>query len=120
MRSTVRSVGGKPGKGCFWVKFSMTVALAHTGSERSPSMIGASLGSMRAAIALGRTKPVVRVVSGSDADAEAEGWVAAQPLVSAKTSATGAKTAPQTNDFPPTMPPGWAPQPANNNCLFTG
>src|SRR4051812_20137309 len=54
MRSTVRSVGGAPGSGSRCWKSAMTVAFPQTGSERSPSIVGASLVLMRAARANGR------------------------------------------------------------------
>src|SRR5882672_7444859 len=54
MRSTVRSVGGAPGLGSRCLKSVMTVALAQPGSDRSASIVGASLVLMRAACATGR------------------------------------------------------------------
>src|SRR5438874_12820745 len=56
MRSTVRSVGGAPGFGCFWWNCSITVAFAQAGSYRSPSIFGASAAEIRTAGALGLTR----------------------------------------------------------------
>jgi len=54
MRRTVRSVGGAPGLGSRCLKSVMTVAFAQPGSERSASIVGASVVLMRAARAMGR------------------------------------------------------------------
>src|SRR5215470_4126890 len=80
----------------------MTVALAQTGSDRSPSMVGASLGSMRTAMALGRTNPV---------DAVSAGWAAAQLLIHAKKSTAGAKLAPRPKKLPLNYAPGVGSRP---------
>src|SRR5262245_10357717 len=54
MRTTVRSVGGSYGLGSRCLKSSITAALAQTASDRSPSMTGASDGSILTALTLGR------------------------------------------------------------------
>src|SRR4051794_18207150 len=97
MRRTVRSVAGSPGLGPFCVNLSITVALAQTGSDRSPSMVGASDASMRTAIALGLTS-VVGTVGAGCADAN--------PLNAAHKSRAGAALAPQLPKTGLTFPPG--------------
>src|SRR6266853_1432076 len=94
MRRTVRSVGSVPGFGCFWVNFSMIVALAQAGSDRSPSMTGASDTSMRAARAVG----LVRFVVAGAADAGL--------LIAAHIKRAGAALAPQPDNPNRTFPPG--------------
>src|SRR5579871_2331667 len=56
MRTTVFSVGSLYGIGAFWTNLSITAAFAHAGSDRSPSMVGASEALIRAAATEGRTK----------------------------------------------------------------
>src|SRR5258707_9399348 len=107
MRRTVRWVGSVPGFGCFWVNFSMIVALAHAGSDRSPSMIGASDVSMRAALAGGLIKFIA---------AGAAGWAAAWLLIAAQISRADAALAPQPNNPNRTFPPGRV-FPARHNCM---
>src|SRR3977135_3027379 len=99
MRRTVRSVAGSPGLGLFCVNLSITAALAHTGSERSPSMVGASDASMRTALTLGLIR-VVEVGVAACADA--------RPLIAAHKSKSraGAALAPQLPKTRCTFPPG--------------
>src|SRR5258708_3587756 len=97
MRRTVRSVGSVPGFGCFWVNFSMTVALAQAGSDRSPSMTGASDTSMRAARAVGLIRFVV---------AGAAGCADAGLLIAAQIARGDAALAPQPDNPNRTFPPG--------------
>src|SRR5689334_8789280 len=73
MRTTVRSVGGSYGLGWRCVKLSTTAAFAQTASERSPSIVGASEGSILTARTLGRI---------SDCGAAAEAGAAAATSVS--------------------------------------
>src|SRR5258708_39607278 len=97
MRRTVRSVGSVPGFGCFWVNFSVIFAFAHAGSDRSPSMIGASDVSMRAALAVGLIKFIA---------AGAAGWAAAWLLIAPQISRADAALAPQPDNPNRTFPPG--------------
>src|ERR1700704_1942921 len=99
MRRTVRSVAGSPGLGAFCVNLSITPALAQTGSERSPSMMGASDASMRTALTLG----LITVVEAGDA-----ACADARPLIAAhkSNSRAGAVLAPQLLKTRFTFPPG--------------
>src|SRR5258708_9667792 len=96
MRRTVRSVGSVPGFGCFWVNFSMIVALAHAGSDRSPSMIGASDVSMRAALAVGLIKVI---------PARPPGLGAAWRLLAAQLTRGDPRPAPPPPNPKPPLPP---------------
>src|SRR4051794_11563033 len=71
MRSTVRSVGAEPGFGCFWMNLSMTAAFAHAASDRLPSIVGASVTSMRTAAIEGRANALA---------AGPGSWASAMPL----------------------------------------
>src|ERR1700704_4148777 len=97
MRRTVRSVAGSPGLGAFCVNLSITPALAQTGSERSPSMMGASDASMRTALTLG----LITVVEAGGA-----GCADARPLIAAHKSRASAALAPQLPKTRFTFPPG--------------
>src|SRR5689334_20535394 len=72
MRSTVRSVAGAPGSGRFCVNLSIIAARVQTGSDGSPSMVGASRPSIRMAVTLGRTNP------------DMSGWAEANELIVTK------------------------------------
>ena len=60
----MRSVGGAPGSGSRCLKSVMTVAFAQAGSERSASMVGASLVLMRATRATGRALVICAAAGG--------------------------------------------------------
>src|SRR6476646_7920492 len=98
MRRTVRSVGSVPGFGCFWVNFSMIVALAQAASDRSPSMTGASDTSMRAALAVGLIRFAVA--------AGAAGCAATGLLIAAQITRADAALAPLPQNPSLTFPPG--------------
>src|SRR4026209_1843392 len=111
MRRTVRSVGAAYGIGCFCVKFSMMVALAHAASDRSASIVGASEASIRVAVTLGRTKPGAGPAGREGRPARAlraGAAVAAKPgpPASAHNTARPGAIAPAANLLLRTPPPG--------------